>query len=364
MLDARLALARAVLVGASRLPGAWLGRPTAPVDGQTPDAALATIAYAADRLQPYWENLPPVASREAFTRVVRMTASRSPRLEEVRDVDLDGLTARLYRPDAAISPALVYFHGGGGAVGDLETADDGCRWLAVTSGWSVVSVDYRLGPEDPYPAALDDAIRSYRLVRETGAKLPVDPERVAVGGDSFGGMLATQVCRRMNLDGGPRPIGQLLIYPLCDHREATSSRRQFADRFILSTELRRRFERWTFAERSHALSEWASPLVATDLSGLPPALVVTAGLDPLRDEGRAYAKRLAEAGVRSAHLEFDGLMHGFVHFMGVSPASHAAWQRLSRRWAWFVGEHGPTTASDRTDTADPVRPASDGLGEG
>ncbi|MEM7675326.1 MAG: alpha/beta hydrolase, partial [Myxococcota bacterium] len=237
----------------------------------------------------------------------------------------------------------LYFHGGGGVIGDLDTADLACRNLALHSRWSVLSIDYRLGPEDPYPAALKDAVASFVAAVAEASRLKIEPSRLAVGGESFGGMLAAQVCRRVAIDGGPQPVGQLLIYPVCDHGAKTPSRTMFANGYILSQGIVDYFTARAFAQPSDALDEWASPLKAASLAGLPPAFVVTAGLDMLRDEGRAYVARLESDGVKAKLLEFPGLFHDFGSQMASSGPAQAAWTTLSEDWASWIskGSTGP-----------------------
>ncbi|MEO1338773.1 MAG: alpha/beta hydrolase fold domain-containing protein, partial [Myxococcota bacterium] len=214
-------LRRLALNGIGRAVTPWLK----PVDGQTPDPVMSVIAAAGQQLESQVVRLPAVAARDAYRRSVLQAIDTRPSLAIVEDLTIGGRASRLYKPsDDSSSPLLVYYHGGGGVIGDLDTADLACRSLAEQSRWSVLSIDYRLGPEDPYPAALDDAVAGFRAAIDEAARLKVDPRQVAVGGESFGAMLAAQVCRRVRRDGGAPPVGQLLIYPVCDHGAQTPSR--------------------------------------------------------------------------------------------------------------------------------------------
>jgi acetyl esterase len=222
--------------------------------------------------------------------------------------------ARVYVPVSAPSsnaPGLVFFHGGGWVVGSIESHDRLCRALAHRAALVVVSVDYRLAPEHPFPAAPDDAIAATRWVLENAALLGVDAARVAVGGDSAGGNLAAVVSLALR-DDARRPAFQLLIYPATDLTRALPSHAMFADSFFLSKAAGDWYLGHYLREAADAKKPLASPLFATDLSRLPPALVITAGFDPLRDEGKAYADRMREAGVAAEHVCVEGQMHGFL----------------------------------------------------
>jgi acetyl esterase len=235
---------------------------------------------------------------------------------EVLDRTLPGpagdMPVRLYLPGAARPlPALVYFSGGGWVLGSLETADAVCRTLANAASCAVVSVSYRRAPENPFPAGLEDCYAATSWVAEHGAEHALDGSRLAVGGASAGGNLAAAVALLARERGGPRVALQLLVYPLLDHRAATPSMRERVEPPFFSPE----DVAWCW---SHYLGDpadgdnpLASPLRASDLRGLPRALVITAALDPLRDEGEVYAARLREANVPIELVRFDGMMHGF-----------------------------------------------------
>jgi acetyl esterase len=227
---------------------------------------------------------------------------------------LGGLPVRWYRPGPGSGlPVTLYFHGGGWTVDDLDTHDHLCRRLASRSQAVVVSVAYRRGPEHPYPAAVEDAYAATHWIAAAGREHGVDPARMAVAGDSAGGNLATVAALLCRDRRGPAVRFQALAYPVTDHWQAgRASYDQYAEGYTLSRE----FMQWAF---QHYLSDgldradpYVFPVHAADLSGLPPALIVTAEFDPLRDEGRAYAERLRAAGVAVEYLHLDDQMHGFL----------------------------------------------------
>jgi acetyl esterase len=235
----------------------------------------------------------------------------------VDDLEIDGpagpVPVRIYTPPGD-GPwgALVWFHGGGFVIGDLETHDHVCRELTNRAGCAVVSVDYRLAPEHPYPAAVDDCWRALGWVVESGAAHGIDPGRIAVGGDSAGGNLAAVIARRARDAGGPELRLQLLVYPVTDLRPAAdwASRRENAVGYVLTSEHMDFFHDCYVGADGGAEPD-ASPILADDLSGLPPAHVVLAGFDPLHDEGLAYAERLQAAGVPVTIDDEAGAVHIF-----------------------------------------------------
>jgi len=230
------------------------------------------------------------------------------------------IPVRIYSPVANPdgAPALVYYHGGGWVIGDLDSHDDVCRSLAVGAECVVVSVDYRLAPESRFPAAVDDAIAAYGWVREHAAELGVDRARIAVGGDSAGGNLAAVVAQSEKREANP-PCFQLLIYPVTDLRCESSSYEAFADGFFLTRAAMHWFRDLYLSVESERLDVRASPLLADDLTGLAPLFLATAGFDPLRDEGRAYAQRVADAGGEVAYRCYKGAIHGCLSLAGVLP---------------------------------------------
>jgi len=245
---------------------------------------------------------------------------------ENRRVPGDGgpIAVRVYRPSGAPSlPALIYFHGGGFVLGGLDMNDRPCRALANDSGCVVISVDYRLAPEHPFPAAVDDAFAVTAFVASRAADFGVDPARIAVGGDSAGGNLATVVALRARDSGGPSLAFQLLVYPLVDFTDESPSMREYGSGHFLTTELMDYFADHYLPRPIDRRQAWASPLHA-NLKQLPPALVLTAECDPLRDQGEAFAQRLQEAGVPTVLKRYDGMFHPFLSLAGVIDGGQTA----------------------------------------
>jgi acetyl esterase len=222
-------------------------------------------------------------------------------------------------PDPGPRPVLVYFHGGGWVIGDIETHDGTVRSIAAASGVTVVSVDYRLAPEHPFPAAIDDCVAAVRWVVANAGDLDVDATRLAVGGDSAGGNLAAAVALQTTRSGDQKPVMQLLLYPAVDATRRRRSRELFGNGFLLTDH----DMTWFMDQYSPVESERGDPrlsvLLADDLTELPTAYVVTSGFDPLRDEGEAYAKALSDAGVPVVARRFPDLIHGFAN---IRPVGH------------------------------------------
>jgi acetyl esterase/lipase len=284
-----------------------------------PDAqAVCDLIVASGR--PPLETLPPAEARVVYLASRRLLQPDPPPVAEVLELTADGQTGpiplRLYRGHGVEKgppqPAVVYFHGGGWVIGDLESHDQPCRALANATPSIVVAVDYRLAPEHKFPAAVDDAIAATRWISQHAARLGIDPARIAVGGDSAGGNLAAVVALDARDRRGPPIAGQVLIYPCTNMHVDHPSHRRHATQLPLT----HAGMRWFIG---HYLlgpgdkDDWrASPLCAASFAGLPPALVITAGFDPLGDEGEAYAAALRHAGVRVEHERFEGQIHGFV----------------------------------------------------
>jgi acetyl esterase/lipase len=250
---------------------------------------------------------------------------------EVRDLVIPAeapLPARLYRPTAGTSPLLVYFHGGGWVVGSVALADNYCRAMANASGSAVLSVDYRLAPEHRYPAAANDAYAATVWAAAHATELGIDRARLAVSGSSAGGNLAAVTSLIARERGGPRIALQLLLVPVTDHDFTRSS----YERYATGHGLTRAGMRWFWDHYAPDLARRdeprASPLRSPDLTGLPPAIVVTAECDPLRDEGHAYAQRLREAGVTVTYLEYPGMVHGFMGWAEAVPTGRRAFQEI------------------------------------
>jgi len=229
-------------------------------------------------------------------------------------------------PAPYLPPAVVYFHGGGWIKGDLDTHDATCRLTAANSGCVVVAVGYRLAPEHPFPAAVEDCVAAYAWVHQNAGPLGVEPGRVGVMGDSAGGSLAAAVARlasppaRSPVSDVPTPVAQCLVYPALDARLQTDSVYSLGHGFLLTRASLEIYRRLYLPDRSDWTDPRASPLLATDFAGLPPALVVTAGFDPLRDEGADYAAALEKGGVPVEYRCYDDQVHGF---MGMGILRHS-----------------------------------------
>ncbi|MFD6392105.1 alpha/beta hydrolase [Nocardia sp. NPDC060259] len=231
------------------------------------------------------------------------------------------IAARLYRADGtppeSAAPALVYLHGGGFVLGTLDGADELCRSIAAGSGWTVVSLDYRLAPENPYPAALEDCIDAYAWLTRTAPALGIDPDRIAIGGDSAGGNLAAALCLHRRDDGSDVPVSQVLAYPAVGATFDAPSWSEFADAPLLSAADARWFWEQYAGPEHQADDHLAAPLRAESLHGLPPALILTAEVDPIRDDAEAYAARLQGDGVPVSLIRYPGVFHGFFTEIGV-----------------------------------------------
>jgi acetyl esterase len=265
--------------------------------------------------------LPPLGSvsvEETRQGMVAATAAgEEPEpVAKVEDRSIPGpggqIPVRIYTPQGSGPfPILVYFHGGGWVIGNVDTHDPTCRTLTNAAGCVVVSVDYRLAPEHKFPAAVDDCYAATQWVAANAAAINGDSSRIAIGGDSAGGNLTAVVAIEAREQGGPPLVFQLLVYPVTDYSFSTPSYRDNADGYLLTKDSMVWF--WDHYLRSEADGQdyRASPLRASDLTGLPPALVITAEYDPLRDEGEAYAARLQESGVSVTCTRYDGMIHGF-----------------------------------------------------
>ncbi|MGK3200491.1 alpha/beta hydrolase fold domain-containing protein [Amycolatopsis sp. MEPSY49] len=229
------------------------------------------------------------------------------------------LPATLYTPAGLPekSPLLVFFHGGGWVIGTRASHDNAVRFLAKHAGVRVLSIEYRLAPEFPFPSATEDALAAFEYAVAKASDLGADPARIAVGGDSAGGNLAAVTAQQAVRRGGPAPAFQLLIYPATDFARRYRSQDLFAEDLFLTDVHMKWFEGHYVPSGTDLTDPRLSPLRADDLSGLPPALIVTAGFDPLRDEGEAYAEKLREAGVEVALRRHEDLIHGFINFTGV-----------------------------------------------
>lgn len=325
--------------------------------------ARALLAQLAASPLPAISTLSPAAAREQYRRSRTPLWPAAPEVAEVRNLAMPGpggpLALRLYRAlgaaEGARLPAVVFFHGGGWLVGDLDTHDVVCRQFANAAHCAVVAVDYRLAPEHKFPAAVDDCVAATRWVAAHAEELGIDAARIAVAGDSAGGNLAAVTAltlRDLPQSGDPSLVMQMLVYPVTDQAGDTASAGAYAEGYLL-TSASMRWYRDMYLRGDADIGDWrASPLRAADLSGLPPAYVITAGFDPLLDEGEAYAGRLRAAGVDVTYECFEGMVHGFVVMGGVLAASHHAIYRLAQGLARALGA-APGATALRTP---PVRP--------
>jgi acetyl esterase len=293
------------------------------------DPKIADLLAEAEKIDPRPLEALSVAEARARGGSVNAAPALAPEaVAEVRDVLADTrppIPVRIYRPRSGKTlPLLVYFHGGGWVVGSVAISDPFCRALANASGCAVMSVEYRLAPEDRYPAAANDAYAATRWSAEHAADLAVDASRIAVGGSSAGGNLAAVVTLMARERGAPPIAFQLLHVPVTDHDFGTPSYRTNGRGFGLTRAGMQWF--WDHYAPDAKLRDepYASPLRAKDLSGLPPAHVVTAECDPLRDEGKAYAARLLQSGVPTTYVEYPGMVHGFTSMAMLVPTGRTA----------------------------------------
>lgn len=270
--------------------------------------------------RPTLDKLPADRARAEFAKLVPI-ADLDPRpLLDVRDLTLPGpagpIPARLYRDKAGVLPVLLYVHGGGFVVGGLDTHDPPLRQLAHESGWAILAIDYRLAPEHPFPAAMDDAVAALRWLQANARTLDLDPARIAMGGDSAGGNLTAVTCHAQREAKMPLPVAQVLIYPATDMYNLAPSRTTFAHGFFLDRELIEMFVRAYVPDSLTTADPRISPLLNTDFTGQPPALLLTAGFDPLQDEGVAYGRKLQDAGVAVETVHFPTQIHGLFGMAG------------------------------------------------
>lgn len=260
----------------------------------------------------------PAEARQAYLQRKALTQPDPVDLARVQDYEIETsanirVTARLYDPGRTDKHGLtVYFHGGGFVIGSIDTHDTLCRKLCQTSGHRVLSVDYRLAPEHPFPAAFDDCLAVTRWACKNATELGIDPARIAVAGDSAGGQLAATVSLALRDDAQIRLAYQLLIYPVTDALMNQPSIERNGSGYVLTRLNLETYYRYYLPDQNQRHDWRASPLLAENLAGLPPAMILTAGFDPLHDEGLAYADRLAQSGVRTEYLCFERQIHGFL----------------------------------------------------
>jgi acetyl esterase len=319
---------------ALRMPISWvniLAGPPVTVDGRTLDGRTQWFLKLLARSgQPPVHRMSVADARADIDAFLPQLSGRAAPVGEIVDRTIEGsarrMRVRLYRPAGAVArllPAILYFHGGGWVTGSLEAYDLPCRYICARTGCAVVAVDYRLAPEHKFPAAIEDAVAAFRWLSTNAVSLGIDPARLIVAGDSAGATIATVLARLVRDDPRP-PCLQWLFYPATDLGLDSGSYKSCGEGFMLT----RAEMEWSRGHYLNSLDEVAdpraSPLRADDLAGVASTLIYTAGFDPLRDEGKAYADRLTAAGVKTIHREFESLIHGFAGMRGAIQAAARA----------------------------------------
>src|SRR4051794_9430813 len=305
-----------------------------------PDAAAVYQAFQEAKRPPY-ETVSPAEAREMYLNARFVSNPEPPELASVRDVAIPGpggpLPARVYTPKTlrradGMAPCLVFFHGGGWVIGNLDSHDVVCRTLAHEGCLIVIAIDYRLSPEAKFPAAVEDAIAATRWISDNAMALGLDATRLIVGGDSAGGNLSAVVAIDARDNDGPKLAGQVLIYPGTDFRMTHASHREPETSILLTHSVIQWFKN-QYLNGPEDIHDWrASPALVGDLGALPPAYVLTAGADPLRDEGEEFARRLEAAGVPVTYRSFPGQFHGFFTMGKLLPQANVAAKEIG---AWL-----------------------------
>jgi acetyl esterase len=290
----------------------------------------AFLDRAAQIPRPKIWDVPPMVARQSFSGMMELTGPKDVPVGKVENFTIPGpggeLRARSYAPIAAAGslPTLVYFHGGGFVAGSLQSHDGLCRLFTAEGGFKVIALDYRLAPEHPWPAAVDDAWAALQWIEENASDLGVDAGRIAVGGDSAGGMLAAIVTQLAREKGGVKIAYQMLLFPNTQVGGETSSMNEFAVGYFLERRVIDYFNSLYLPADADRNSPKVSPLRAKSFAGLPPAYVMLGGYDPLHDEGLAYADKLRGAGVKVTIADYPDLVHGFIYLQTVLPQAHEA----------------------------------------
>ena len=302
-----------------------------------PQVAALLERAAKSGLPPYWQ-VPPAVARRLYRDTRGPLTPEPPAVEASYLLLVPGkagvVPVRAYRPKGAakdeILPALVYCHGGGWVIGDLDTHDVVCRTLANGARCAVFSVEYRKAPESPFPAAVDDCFSAFEFVHKNSNSLKVNPNQIATGGDSAGGNLATVIALMARDARGPQVAFQVLIYPGTDQRMNHPSIDRNGDGYLLTKKTMEYF-RGHYLPNKADYEDWrASPFLARSLAGLPPAYVMTCGYDPLVDEGRAYAERMKKEGVTVEYREYTDMVHGFITMGRVLDTANSALAECAR----------------------------------
>ncbi|MEQ1889691.1 MAG: alpha/beta hydrolase [Alphaproteobacteria bacterium] len=294
-------------------------------------AAALLAQLSANPDAPGLADMPPEGGRAMFRTLCEMLDAKDVPIGNIENRKIPGpageMAVRIYTPAGAVAgilPCLVYYHGGGWVIGDLETHEGACRLLANDSGCKVVSVEYRLAPEHMFPAGPDDCYAAVKWVAENAARIGIDPKRIAVGGDSAGGNLSAAVCLMARDQGGPAIAFQLLIYPATDMALQTPARKENAVGYFLEEKTMKYFYDLYVPKGTDENNPYLSPLRAKSLAGLPSAYVITAQYDVLRDEGRMYAEKLQAAGVKVKLVNYETMIHGFFTMAGAIAAAKPA----------------------------------------
>ena len=330
-----------------------LAGPPIVVDGQTLAPDMQILLKALERRGGIIDESPGrLRKRQAIGAIV---ANGAPvEIKATRDLEVDGLRARHYvnEPNA---PLVVFLHGGGFVFGDLETHDRVCRMLCKHAGVHVLAIEYRLAPEFPFPAGVEDADRAWRWARAHAHELGADPTRMAIAGDSAGGNLSAVTAQRY-ANTPDAPVGQLLIYPAVDHDGAYASKELFAEGFFLTRDASKWFrEQYVETAGDHDPNDVRlRPFAATTFAKQPPAIIITAGFDPLRDEGEAYAAALARHGSSVVVRRFEGLIHGFANMTGVSRSANDAVVEIAGMLRMLVARPAAAAAQRRPQLVDDI----------
>ena len=286
---------------------------------------------------PKMSEVGPAVARETFVAMMQLVGPKDVPVGKTENLTVPGpggpVPIRVYTPVAAgrdPMPALIYYHGGGWVIGNIDTHDGLCRMMANEGGFRVISVDYRLGPEHKYPAAIDDSFAALSWVSANAASIGVDANRIAVGGDSAGGALAAEVAQLAKAKGGIDVACQMLLFPVTHIGAKTKSLSDFQAGYFLEKETLDWFYDCYLPANADKSDPKISPLLAKDVSGLPPAYVMLGGFDPLHDEGLQYADKLRAAGVKVTLADYESLVHCFIYMQSFLPQAHEALTAASR----------------------------------
>ncbi|TNE40486.1 MAG: alpha/beta hydrolase [Alphaproteobacteria bacterium] len=311
------------------------------IDGQRLDTKARVLCDIDKKIAKPVKETPIEETRAGLEKVSAALGGPRPFLKSIDDLTLEteagAIKARLYKPvNDPDLPVLLYYHGGGYIRGSIESHDRLCARLTKFGGFAVLSVEYRLAPENKFPAGIEDAIAAFRWLKSHAADHGLDGARIGVGGDSSGGCLAAVVAQATRDDEGGGPVFQMLLYPTLDGHLAADSHRLFADGFCLTYERMCDYRDTYLNNASERDDVRASPLHNPDLAGLAPALIITAGFDPLRDEAEDYAKRLQAAGVNVGLVRFPGMIHGFMSMARLLPQANRATRQAAAAFRHII----------------------------